>query len=116
MGLEADDIIVHASLSSLGWVDGGPETVVEDGTVVFPTFAPHAVREVPFDPETAAFRMGAVIEVLAELPCKTGRKEVLVDRGDQIETIPVARVGCGRRFPSLKLVAREKEILMKGND
>lgn len=40
-----DSVLVHSSLSSLGWVDGGADTVVEalvasvglDGTVLFPT-------------------------------------------------------------------------------
>lgn len=45
-GIErGDSILVHSSLSSLGWVDGGAETVVdalvrtvgEHGTVLFPT-------------------------------------------------------------------------------
>lgn len=45
-GIECgDSILVHSSLSSLGWVDGGAETVIEalveavgeDGTVLFPT-------------------------------------------------------------------------------
>ena len=47
LGLEADDrVIVHSSLSSLGWVEGGAETVVDallevvgsEGTVMMPTF------------------------------------------------------------------------------
>lgn len=73
LGLESgDDVVVHASLSSLGWVDGGAETVVDalsdavgtGGTVVVPTFTPSVVREEPFDPDETRSRTGAISEAL----------------------------------------------------
>jgi len=54
LGVEADDLlIVHASLSSFGRVDGGPAAVVDavldaigpEGTAVFPTFTGRNMRD-----------------------------------------------------------------------
>lgn len=67
LGLETDDrVIVHSSLSSLGWVESGAETVVDalldvvgsGGTVMVPTFTT-GDKELPFD--------------CAETPSVTGR-------------------------------------------
>ncbi|MFP9190156.1 aminoglycoside N(3)-acetyltransferase [Natrialbaceae archaeon A-CW1-1] len=73
MGLErGDEVVVHASLSSIGRVEGGGETVVDalctaigdDGTVVVPTFTPSVVREEPFDREETRSGTGAITEAL----------------------------------------------------
>ncbi|WP_276256055.1 AAC(3) family N-acetyltransferase [Halomontanus rarus] len=61
-----DHVIVHSSLSSLGWVDGGAESVVDalrdavdDGTVMMPTFTRY---DRAYDPETSPSTVGAITE------------------------------------------------------
>ncbi len=98
LGLNAGDcVIVHSSMSSLGWVSGGPVTVLDalmdvltdDGTLVMPTQTSHYadpaewrhppvpaewVEEVratmpPFDPaRTPTRRMGAIPELFRTWP------------------------------------------------
>ncbi|MFP8890209.1 aminoglycoside N(3)-acetyltransferase [Natrialbaceae archaeon A-CW2] len=77
LGLQSgDELVVHSSLSSLGWVDGGADTVVDalktvvgvEGTVVVPTFTPFVVREEPFDREGTPSQTGAVTETLRTRP------------------------------------------------
>ncbi len=98
LGLEADDVvIVHSSMAALGWINGGPQAVVEallaavgsGGTIVMPTQSGHLsdpadwseppvpaawherIRaEMPvFDPHLTPTRsMGAVVECFRHLP------------------------------------------------
>lgn len=98
LGVEAGDtLLVHASLSELGWVCGGPQAVVdalrhvltEDGTLVMPTHSgqysnpdhwenppvpdhwPDIIRETmpPYRPESTPTRgMGAVSECFRNYP------------------------------------------------
>ena len=98
LGVEpGDSLLVHASLSSLGWVCGGPPAVVdalqrvltEDGTLAMPTHTPghsdpswwenppvpeswyETIRETmpPFRPEvTPTWGMGAVAECFRSYP------------------------------------------------
>ena len=98
LGVEpGDTVLVHASLSSLGWVCGGPPAVVDalqrtlttDGTLVMPTHTPghsepskwenppvpeswyETIRETmpPFRPEvTPTWGMGAVAECFRSCP------------------------------------------------
>lgn len=72
LGLEAGDhVIVHSSLSSLGHVDGGADTVVDalldavrpGGTVAVPTFTRY---DEPYDPATSPSTTGAVTEAFRE--------------------------------------------------
>lgn len=85
LGLRAGDIIgVHSSLSSLGWVEGGAETVVdalvevvgEAGTVVVPTYSTNR-ETVPATPEEQALGVTWKSRVLPydpqSTPCWTGR-------------------------------------------
>ena len=77
LGLETgDEVVVHSSLSSIGWVDGGAEAVVdalvdtvgEGGTVVVPTFTSGYARRKAFDPDTTPSQTGAVSEALRTRP------------------------------------------------
>jgi aminoglycoside 3-N-acetyltransferase len=69
MGLCAgDEVMVHSSLSSMGYVEGGGESVIEaflevlgeEGTLMMPTFT-HSNTEY-FDPLTSPSKNGAVTE------------------------------------------------------
>lgn len=68
LGLDSgDSVIVHSSLSSLGWVAGGAETVVDAlcdtvddaGTVMMPTFTRY---DQPYDPDESPSTVGAITE------------------------------------------------------
>ncbi|NGM70635.1 AAC(3) family N-acetyltransferase [Natronolimnobius sp. AArcel1] len=72
LGLRSGDrVIVHSSLRSLGWVDGGAETVVDalcnvvgaDGTVLMPTFTSGNDGH-PFDRKTTPSETGRITEEL----------------------------------------------------
>jgi len=75
VGLQAGDVaLVHSSLSSMGWVEGGPETVIaafldvldpEQGTLVLPTLCQKDVdqRFETWDIERSPSDVGAVTEV-----------------------------------------------------
>ncbi|MCZ6678816.1 MAG: AAC(3) family N-acetyltransferase [Candidatus Poribacteria bacterium] len=71
MGLRAGDgVMVHSSLSSMGYVEGGPDTVVEaflsvlgpEGTLMVPTFT-HSGTEY-FDPLSSPSKNGAITEAV----------------------------------------------------
>lgn len=77
LGIEpGDEVVVHSSLSSLGWVEGGADAVVDAlveavgdaGTVVVPTFTPNAGREAGFDVAETPSETGAVTEALRSRP------------------------------------------------
>ncbi len=70
MGVKhGDGLFVHASFSSIGNVDGGPEVVVDalldavgpEGHLMFPTFAFH-IDLGPYDPDTTPTTMGILAE------------------------------------------------------
>jgi aminoglycoside 3-N-acetyltransferase len=121
MGISAGmDIIVHASLSSLGHVNGGAGAVVETlldavgpmGTLVVPTFTPNVadpdpdIRGVPDD--AARLRRDAVPIFSEDLPSSMGAvPEALRCRADSIRSShPQASVAAvGRR--AARIVARQ---------
>ncbi|WP_255171478.1 AAC(3) family N-acetyltransferase [Natrononativus amylolyticus] len=73
---DGDEVAVHGALSSIGWVEGGANAVIDalctavgsEGTVVVPTFTPFVVREEPFDRERTRSRTGAITETLRTRP------------------------------------------------
>ncbi|MFB6136404.1 MAG: aminoglycoside N(3)-acetyltransferase [Halobacteriaceae archaeon] len=70
---DGDEVVVHASLSSLGWVEGGADAVVDalrdavgaSGTVMAPTFTGY---DEAFDRERTPSETGAVTEALRTRP------------------------------------------------
>lgn len=73
LGLErGDEVVVHSSLSSIGWVQGGPDTVVEallevvgqNGLVAVPTFTVSQVDDEPFDVHGTPSETGQITEAL----------------------------------------------------
>jgi len=83
LGITAGDtLLVHSALSKIGYVDGGPQTVIDalfdalgtHGTLVFPTFpfdtyvAEYLARNVDFDAAATPSRMGRITEVFRTRP------------------------------------------------
>jgi aminoglycoside 3-N-acetyltransferase len=79
LGLAAGDIVlVHSSLRSLGFVDGGAEAVIDafvdvlgpEGTLVVPTFTPyhHRVARPVFDPLRDPSDVGRISETVRTSP------------------------------------------------
>lgn len=75
-----DVVFFHSSLKSLGWVEGGPDAVIDafldvvasDGLVIVPTltwtFASYGPARLPFDPQETPSRVGAISEALRRRP------------------------------------------------
>lgn len=77
-----DTVLVHSALSKIGYVDGGPQVVIDalfdavgaGGTLVFPTFpfdtyvAEYLARNPDFDVATTPSRMGRITEVFRNRP------------------------------------------------
>jgi aminoglycoside 3-N-acetyltransferase len=81
LGLELGDVVFfHSSLSSLGWVEGGADAVVDafldvvgpEGLIIVPTltwcFATDGPRGPAFDPRETPSRVGAISEALRRRP------------------------------------------------
>ena len=72
-------VMVHSSLGSIGWTDGGPAAVIEallevlgpDGTLVMPAESPQLSEPGEsglFDPQTTPTTMGAIPKPFAAIP------------------------------------------------
>ena len=68
LGVESGaSLVVHSSLSRLGWVDGGADAVVDalldavgpEGTIMMPTFTRY---DAPYDPDGSPSTTGAITE------------------------------------------------------
>ncbi len=83
IGLKPDDsVLVHSSLSKIGFVEGGPKTIVDalsevvgsEGTLLFPTFPAagrnktHLMEHPFFDIVKTPSQMGSVTEYFRKLP------------------------------------------------
>ena len=78
LGLEAGHVVmVHSSLSAMGYVEGGADAVVDafldvlapDGTLVVPTYTPsHRGPDSVFDPANDPSEVGRITEVARRRP------------------------------------------------
>lgn len=84
VGLERGDVLfIHSSLRGLGFVEGGPDTVIEallevvgeEGTLLFPTFTIHGSmkgtlesKEFIFDPLNSPSTVGKITEIFRGRP------------------------------------------------
>lgn len=81
LGIGGGDVVFfHSSLRSLGWVEGGPDAVVDafldvvgpEGLLIAPTltwcFANYGPARLPFDPDETPSRVGAISEALRRRP------------------------------------------------
>lgn len=79
MGLkQGDTLLIHASIKSMGYVEGGPQAVAQAlleaigsaGTLIAPAFTfAHEIQENPlFDMENEPSEMGSVTEAVRRLP------------------------------------------------
>jgi aminoglycoside 3-N-acetyltransferase len=76
--LPGDTVLIHASIKSIGYVEGGPKAVVKAlmdaigpaGTLVAPAFTfAHEIQENPlFDPEKESSEMGSITEAVRTQP------------------------------------------------
>lgn len=129
LGLKSgDELVVHSSLSSLGRVEGGAETVVDallevvgdKGTIVAPTFTSGVVESEPFDPETTASQTGAVTEALrtrADAVRSEHPTHSVAAIGPAAETLTANHAydrSLGRNSPLHRLARRDGQILLLG--
>ncbi len=135
LGLNAGDrVLLHSSLSSLGFVDGGPDAVIEalldvlgpEGTLLMPSFqkgSEHVLlrQGVRFDVRTSPSEMGAVTEAFR---CRPGVRRSLSpthclagfgrDAAALLEGHERCTVSCGRGSPFERLVQRQGRVLLLG--
>ena len=130
---EGDAILVHSSLSSFGYVEGGADTVIDalletvgkSGTVVVPTFTAteqHSARNPPvFSPSTTPSLAGRIPETFRKRPeairsrdpthsvAVIGAKAVYLTQDHEKCITP-----CGIGSPYLKLAEIDGYILFIG--
>ena len=135
LGLRAGDaVLMHSSLKSIGYVEGGPETVIDglldvlgtEGTLIFPSFQKGS--------EHAQLRNGLIFDVRTTLAgqgllAETFRKRAGVfrslnpthslaacgkDAGAILAGHEKCSVSVGRGTPFEKLVERNGKILLVG--
>ncbi len=120
-------VMVHSSLSQFGYVEGGPETVIEalleaigpDGTLAMPTLSCSWLGRRPFDPAKTPTRVGAIPETfrrrpgVLRSPHPTHSVAALGPRASEIvsEHVPEEPV-FGPRSPYAKLYDLDGWILM----
>jgi aminoglycoside 3-N-acetyltransferase len=138
LGLRAGDVVlVHSSLSKIGFVDGGPDAVIDalldvlgnDGTLAMPSFpfdsyvAEYLRRNPEFDVGATPSRMGKVTEVFRQRPGV--RRSVhpthpLAALGPAAETITSDHARCRTTFdacsPFARLCDLGGKILLLGVD
>ena len=127
-GIEQNDrLMVHCSLSSFGWVDGGEQTLITalqravgiGGVVMMPTFT---YGQEPFDRSCTPSRTGIISEAFRLSPdvirsehpgfsvAIWGRKAADLAAGHRTEA------GVGRDTPLHRLIEHNGKILLMGVD
>lgn len=132
LGLEnGATLLVHASLSSLGYVEGGPETVIQGllqalgatGTLLFPALSYERVNNLQpvFDVALTPSNVGVIPEYFRKQPgtqrsihpthsvCGTGTLASTILAGHEADDTP-----CGIHSPFQKLREHQGYILMLG--
>ncbi len=132
LGLEqGDTVLTHSSLSALGWVDGGPKTVIdamketisEEGTLLFPAFTFDICVKPPyfFSYRDSKCCVGAIPEFFRTLPDTVrsvhpshsvsawGKEAVAMTKGHILDRTP-----CGEHSPLRLLPQMGGKILMLG--
>lgn len=130
VGLGAGDgVVVHSSLSSIGWVEGGAGTAVDallevvgpEGTVLVPTFTAPSTEE-PFDPAETPSETGAITEELRSRPDAHRSRHPthsVAAIGPDAETLVADHEygeSLGPDSPMHRLVDRDGQILLVGVD
>lgn len=129
------DVLVHSSLSKIGYVEGGPATVVQallnaigsEGTLLMPSSpvkvlqADHVKQEEPFNVQETPSAMGAITEVFRNWPgtlrsshplepvCANGPRAMEYISGHHLD-----RSSYGQRSPWLKHMEHDGLILYIG--
>jgi|GEM_PF-5266258 len=73
---EGDLVVVHSSLSSFGYVEGGADAVIdalidtvgENGTVVMPTFPDGRWYKPPYNPQKVPSNLGRISDIFRQRP------------------------------------------------
>jgi aminoglycoside 3-N-acetyltransferase len=128
LGLRAGDIVmVHSSLSSVGYVEGGPATVIEalvevltpTGTLLMPTFG----GPPPFDLANTSSGLGAITEAFRKMPGvfrslhPTHSVSAIGARAEEIVRDHIASpTAAGRETPYGRLIELGGKILFVGVD
>ncbi|MCL7417754.1 MAG: AAC(3) family N-acetyltransferase [Halalkalicoccus sp.] len=128
LGLEPESrVVVHSSLSSLGQVEGGAETVVDalldavgpDGTVAVPTFTRY---DEPYDPAESPSTTGAVTDALwqrddaVRSPHPTKSIAAIGPDADALVADHEPSNSLGPESPLHRLLERDGRILLLGVD
>lgn len=128
LGLESGSrVIVHSSLSSLGRVEGGAETVVDalletvgsDGTVAVPTFTRY---DEPYDPDQSSSTTGAITDALwrredaVRSPHPTKSIAAIGPDAKSLVTDHEPSNSIGPGSPLHRLLERDGRILLLGVD
>lgn len=128
LGLESGSrVVVHSSLSSLGYVEGGAETVVDalldavgpDGTVVVPAFTRY---DEPYDPDESPSTTGAITEALrrredaVRSPHPTKSIAAIGPDADSLVADHEPSNSLGPASPLHRLIERDGQILLLGVD
>ena len=129
MGIKENDILlVHSALTSIGYVEGGPDTVIdallaavgEKGTVVMSTLTGW---DSPFDPQKTPSAVGIISETFRQRPgalrslhpvhsvAAIGPQAPYITEGHEL-----CPTGCGEGTPYMKVAELGGKVMLLGVD